>query len=63
MVNTNVSENSWVLVYDENAKQVISIVEPGLHTETEFKLMEFSDRDALDKYISDNNLTNAISPV
>jgi len=59
MVNTNVSENSWVLVYDENAKQVISIVEPGLHTETEFKLMEFSDRDALNKYIQDNQLIDS----
>ena len=56
MVNTNVSQSTWVLVYDESTKQVISIIEPGLHTETEFKLVEFSDRDDLEKYINDNGL-------
>ena len=56
MANINVSHSTWVLVYDETTKRVISIIEPGLHTETEFKLVEFPDRDDLEKYINDNGL-------
>ena len=50
----NNSENTWVLVYD--AGQVISIVEPGYHTETKFTLKEFGTKEELEKFIQDNNL-------
>jgi hypothetical protein len=54
----NTSMITWVLVYNETTKIVVSIVEPGLHTQVggENILKEFPTKEALDKFVSDNKL-------
>jgi len=47
----NLSNKTWVLVYDNSTKEVISIIEPGLNTETKFNLLEFNTKEELEKFI------------
>jgi len=54
----NISDKTWVLVYDD--KKIITIVEPGLKTETKFNLLEFETKDGLEKFIEEFTVENKL---
>ncbi len=56
VINKNISAATWVLVYNDTTKQVITIVDPGHHTETIYPLVEFNSEQELESYIISNNL-------
>ncbi len=55
-MNINHSNTTWVLVYDDTTKAIITTVPPGAQTTTMATLVEFNTEQEMNNFISTEGL-------